>query len=308
MTWGGGRRCLSVSKDLDTLLTALYVWIDDRIAPERRPGRPPALTDAELLTVAAAQALLGIGSERRWLRTIGVRLPGMFPALPRQPGYNKRLRAASGLLKRVIRYLAADTAFWCDDVWIADSTPVPCGTSRETTRRSELAGWAQYGYCASHSRWFWGLRLHLLCTPAGLPVSWAIAGAKADERDVLLDMLDLEPYLLAARPGQTILADKGYTRAEFEHALAARGAQLLIPAYRNRKARHGQRQLSPFRQLIESVNQTLKGQLGLEQHGGRTIEGIGARIGQRLLALTAAIWHNHHTGQPAARSLTAYDH
>jgi hypothetical protein len=297
-----------VSTNLDTLLTALYVWIDDRIAPERRPGRPPALSDAELVTVAVAQALLGIGSERRWLRTVGVRLPGMFPALPRQPGYNKRLRAASGLLKRVIRALAADTAFWCDDVWIADSTPVPCGTSRETVQRSELAGWAQYGYCASHSRWFWGLRLHLLCTPAGLPVSWALAGAKADERDVLLDMLDIEPHLLAHRPGQTILADKGYTRREFETALADRGANLIIPAYRGRPPRPGQHLLKPFRQLIESVNQTLKSQLSLEDHGGRTIDGVATRIGQRLLALTAAIWHNHHTGQPITRNLTAYDH
>ncbi|MEU1539721.1 IS982 family transposase, partial [Actinacidiphila glaucinigra] len=61
-------------------------------------------------------------------------------------------------------------------------------------------------------------------------------------------------------------------------------------------------------QLIESVNDTLKGQLDLERHGGRTPGGVAVRILQRLLALTAAIWHNHHTGQPTLRSLTAYDH
>ncbi|GAB3935737.1 hypothetical protein GCM10027614_10940 [Micromonospora vulcania] len=66
--------------------------------------------------------------------------------------------------------------------------------------------------------------------------------------------------------------------------------------------------LKPVRQLIESVNDTLKGQLDLELHGGRTIEGVGARIAQRLLALTAAIWHNRTTGQPVTRSLIAYDH
>uniref|UniRef100_UPI0038511B19 hypothetical protein n=1 Tax=Klenkia terrae TaxID=1052259 RepID=UPI0038511B19 len=33
-----------------------------------------------------------------------------------------------------------------------------------------------------------------------------------------------------------------------------------------------------------------------------------ARIAQRLLALTAAIWHNRATGQPVTRSLIAYDH
>jgi hypothetical protein len=61
------------------------------------------------------------------------------------------------------------------------------------------------------------------------------------------------------------------------------------------------------RQLIESVNDTLKGQLDLELHGGRTIDGVTARIAQRVLALTAAIWHNRATGQPVTRSLIAYD-
>jgi len=48
--------------------------------------------------------------------------------------------------------------------------------------------------------------------------------------------------------------------------------------------------------------------IDLELHGGRSIDGVGARVGQRLLALTGAIWHNRATGQPATRSLIAYDH
>ena len=66
--------------------------------------------------------------------------------------------------------------------------------------------------------------------------------------------------------------------------------------------------LAPIRQLIESVNDTLKGQLDLELHGGRTLAGVTARVAQRLFALTAAIWHNRATGQPLTRSLIAYDH
>ena len=70
-----------------------------------------------------------------------------------------------------------------DDVWIADYTPVEGGRSRETAKRSALAGWAEYGYCASHSRDFWELRLHLVCTLHGLPLGWALVGAKTDERE-----------------------------------------------------------------------------------------------------------------------------
>ncbi|MBB5432993.1 hypothetical protein HDA36_003077 [Nocardiopsis composta] len=66
--------------------------------------------------------------------------------------------------------------------------------------------------------------------------------------------------------------------------------------------------MRPLRQVIESINQTFKGQLDLERHGGRTPGGVMVRVLQRILALTAAIWHNDRTGQPVLRSLTAYDH
>jgi hypothetical protein len=297
-----------VTTDLNTLLTALYVWIDDYLGPRRRPGRRPRLTDAELLTLAVAQALLGIHSETRWLRLIPQRLPGAFPYLPGQSGYNKRLRAAWPLLRRIIRELATDTDLWTDPVWLVDSTPVECARSRPTVQRSNLAGHAGYGYCASHSRYFWGLRLHLVCTPAGLPITWALAHPKLDERQVLMSVLDHDAHLLGARPGLLLIADKGYASAELDAYLQARGVALLRPAYRNRAPRPGQALLAPIRQLIESVNDTLKGQLDLELHGGRTLAGVTARVAQRLLALTAAIWHNRATGQPLTRSLIAYDH
>lgn len=177
---GEGVQSQFVTTDLDTLATALYVKIDDRLkaAPHLAPWRPrvgitPKLSDAELVTLAVMQALLGFASEARWPRHCHAHLRHLFPYLPQQSGYNKRLRRAGGLSRQVIRELATDTALWSDDVWIVDSTPVECGRSRETARRSDLAGWAEYGYCASHSRYFWGLRLHLVCTFHGLPVAFA---------------------------------------------------------------------------------------------------------------------------------------
>jgi hypothetical protein len=189
---------------------------------------------------------------------------------------------------------------------VVDSTPVECARSRETVRRSELAGWAQYGYCASHSRWFWGLRLHLVTTLHGLPVGFARAGAKADEWLVLLGILAGDG--LPASPGQVIIGDKGYYGRGFEDDLAGARVVLLRPARKGEPEPAGRQYLKPLRQVIESVNDTLKGQLDLERHGGRTVDGVTVRILQRILALTAAIWHNDATGQPVMRSLVAYDH
>jgi hypothetical protein len=293
---------------MNTLLTALYVKIDDEIGGTRCTGRPPRLSDSELVCLAVAQALLGFHSEARWLRYAHAQLTCMFPYLPQRPGYNKRLRSALPLVKRIIRELAADTAFWFDDVWITDSTPVECGRSRPTVKRSNLAGWAGYGYCRSHSRFYWGLRLFLVCTPAGMPITWALASPKIDEREVLTAVLDREPHLATDRPGLLLIADKGFASKEFEADLARRGVTLLRPSFKQEKSRPGESLLKSVRQLIESVNDTLKGQLDLEQHGGRTFEGVAVRIAQRILAMTAAIWHNHHISAPTTRSLIAYDH
>jgi hypothetical protein len=297
-----------VDADLDTLVTALYVKIDDGLVKDRRPGHPVRLTQSELVCLAVAQVLLGFGSEHRWIRFALCHLRGCFPYLPHQPGYNKRLRAALPLVRQVIRDLAIDSDFWFDNVWIADSTPVECGRSRPAVKRSDLAGWANYGYCASHSRWFWGLRLYLITTPAGMPVLWALADPKIGEREVLAAMLDVEPQLAAARPGLTLITDKGFAGRQTEADLAASGITLLRPARKQEQARHGEALLKTVRQLIESVNDTLKGQLDLETHGGRTFEGVAIRVAQRILAMAAAIWHNNKTGAPVTRSLIAYDH
>jgi hypothetical protein len=304
-----------VNKEIETLATALYVKIDDMLKdwPDLAPERPvdsfvPTLSDAELLTMAVMSALLGFTSERRWLRYVRENLAGMFSRPIGQSGYNKRVRKAFFLFIRVIRMLAIDTSLWSDDVWVVDSTPVECGRSRETARRSDAAGWAEYGYCASHSRYFWGLRLHLVCTLHGLPVLFALAGAKADERETLMGMLDAGRDVVNDHLGQTVIGDKNYFGRTFEADLTERELVLLRPVRKGEARRAGQNLFKPLRQVIESVNWTLKGQLDLERHGGRTPEGILARVLARILALTAAIWHNDKTTQPVKRSLTAFDH
>jgi hypothetical protein len=297
-----------VTNDIETLITALYVKIDDELGGPRWVGRPPVLTDPELVCVAVAQAMLGFTSETHWLRYARKHLAGLFPYLPQQSGYNMRLRGALPLVKRVIRMLARSSDFWLDSCWIADSTPVPCGMSRSTVQRSDLAGWAGYGYCASHSRFFWGLRLYLVCSPAGMPILWALADPKIGEREVLAAMLEVEADTVAEHGSILLISDKGLAGREFEQLLAGYSITLLRPSRADEQTRYGEPMLKKVRQLIESVNDTLKGQLDLERHGGRSYAGVAIRVAQRILAMATAIWHNNNTGAPVTRSLIAYDH
>ena len=307
---GGECQDRGVSNELNTLLTALYVDLDDRILPAlgwsraHRPGRKPVLSDAELLCLAVAQELLGIASERRWIRYARAHLTGMFPHLPGQSGYGKRLRDAGPLIAAVITELARDTDSWHDLLRLVDSTPLPCAASRETVKRSDLAGHAGYGFCASHSRYFWGFRLYLICTAEGMPIIWGLANPKLGEREVTQALLEHDHHLV--RAGQVILGDKGFAGREFEAFVHDQlGAHLIRPDRKGEPARFGK--LARYRQWIEAVFDTLKGQLTLEEHGARTLAGVYARVAARLLALAAAIWHNWHINAPIKRSLIAYD-
>jgi hypothetical protein len=296
-----------VSKELNTLLTALYVLVDDHVvAPRTGRGRQPLLSDSELITLAVAQVLLGYHCQRRWVRHIrsSADWRAMFPYLPKQPGYHKRLKAARPLLCKAILTLAACCPSWFDDLWMTDATPVPCGMSRETVKRSDLAGHAGYGYCASHSRFYWGFKLYLVCAGDGMPIMWCLANPRLGEREVVAALLEHNHHLI--RAGQVLLADKGFAGKDFKALTEAMGLRLLRPDRKDETYTNGN--LGRVRQWIESVNQTLKGQLDLEAHGGRTVAGVFTRIAQQLLALAAGIWHNWTTGVTRKRSLIAYDH
>jgi hypothetical protein len=250
--------------------------------------------------------MLGYHNERRWVRHVHATpdLLGMFPDMLGQSGYHRRLKSAQPLLCKAIITLAACCPSWFDDLWITDATPVPCGMSRETVKRSDLAGHANYGYCASHSRWYWGLKLYLVCAGDGMPIMWCLADPKVGEREVLAALLDNNQHLI--RDGQVLLADKGFSGKSFKKLTESKGLRLLRPDRKDETYRNGN--LGGVRQWIESVNQTLKGQLDLERHGGRTPHGVFTRVAQRLLAMAAGIWHNWMTDVTSKRSLTAFDH
>ncbi|MGB2950528.1 MAG: IS982 family transposase [Rhodococcus sp. (in: high G+C Gram-positive bacteria)] len=300
-----------MSNNLDTLLTALYVDLDDRVLPalgwsrDHRAGRKPVLTDAELICLVVAQQLLGISSERRWIRYAHKHLRQTFPYLPGQSGYSKRVRSLGGLLSAVMGELARDVPSWNDNLRLVDSTPLPCAASRETVKRSDLAGHAGYGYCASHSRFFWGFRLYLITTGEGMPIIWGLANPKIGEREVTQALLEHDHHLI--RTGQVIVGDKGFAGKDFEVFITNDlGAHLVRPDRKNEPKRFGK--IARIRQWIEAIFDTLKGQLTLEDHGARTLPGVYARVAARLLAMATAIWHNWNTDAPIKRSLTAYDH
>ncbi len=284
--------------DLDLLLIAVFCAADD-LLPQRARNARRMLTDAEVVTLCVAQAIMGIPSDQRFLAVARKRLAHLFPVLPQRSGFHKRRDRLSDTIEALIAVFARDSPGFHDNLVLVDSTPVECARSIETTRRSQLADAADYGYCTSHSRFFWGFRLHGLFALDGTPRALELTSPKASERDVCLALL-----ARVERDGHlTVVGDKGYAGRDFEQRATELDATICRPRRKDEPA--GGPHLAPIRQRIESIFQTCKDLLTLERHGARTLHGLRTRISTRFLALAATISLNHRLGRPP-RALVDY--
>jgi hypothetical protein len=293
--------------DLELLLTVVYCISDDFL-PRRARNARRQVSDAELITLCIAQAIMGIPSDARFLAVAAKRLVHLFPRLPERTAFHKRRLRLSGQIEALIAHFARQSPGFYDDLLLVDSTPVECARSRETVKRGghsslgdALANAADYGYCASHSRYFWGFRLHALFAPDGTPRALALTSPKIDEKLVCLQMV----ARCERQPGQMLLliGDKNFRGKDFETELAALDAQIMRPRRKDEPGRGPH--LAKIRQRIESIFQTCKDILTLERHGARTLDNLRVRLASRFAALAAAVALNHQLGRPS-RSLACY--
>src|SRR3954467_11423062 len=284
--------------DLDLLLIAVYCTVDD-LLPVGAANARRTISDQEVITLCIAQAMLDCRSDGQFLAIAARRLVHLFSQIPERSAFHKRRLRLSAVIEGLIAEFARHSPGFYDELVLVDSTPVEWARSIETTRRSQLADAADYGYCASHSRYFWGFRLHGLFALDGTPRALMLTSPKTAERDVCLTLLQR-----CHRTGHLfVVGDKGYAGREFEQSAADLDATGVRP---RRKDEPGSgSHLAPIRQRIESIFQTCKDLLTLESHGARTLHGLSTRIKMRFLALAAAISLNHRLGRPS-RALIDY--
>ena len=121
--------------DLDLLLIAVFCTADD-LLPEKPKNARRSVTDAEVVTLSVAQAIMGIPSDPRFLAVARKRLDHLFPMLPGRPGFYKRRARLADTIEALIAEFARRSPGWEDDLLLVDSTPVECARSRETVKRS----------------------------------------------------------------------------------------------------------------------------------------------------------------------------
>ena len=217
--------------------------------------------------------------------------PSVPAACPSQAGLHKRRapprrhdRVADRCLRRPQPRRPTTTCV------LLDSTPVECGRSLETTRRSAAGRRCGYGYCRSHSRWFWGMRLHLVCAPDGTPRAASLTGADRPEREVALALLPAASA--AARRSSATRATPATTStppspssARIDRAPSPPETSPQRPSASRRSASASSRSSRPSRTCST-----------LERHGARTLANL-ARPDRHPPARARGL----HLPQPPAR-------
>ena len=283
--------------DLDLLYITVYCTADD-LLPERRRNARRRLTDAEVVTLCVSQVLMGIPSDRRFLKAARNQLGHLFPYLPSQHALHKRRVRLGETLEWLTAVFAGQSPGAADELLLLDSTPVECGRSLETAPRSQLAEVCGYGYSSSHSRWFWGMRLHLLCPPDGTPRAAALSALTG--RSVRSRCRCSRMPSAAARRSSATRATPGKSLPTRSNSSAERSCgrrAATNPSVSRcwpRSDSGSSRSSAPAKDL-----------LSLERHGARTLPNLLARVGVRLLALAACISLNHKLGRPS-RAIVDY--
>ena len=264
--------------DLDLLLIAVYCTVDD-LLPDRPGNARRKITDAEVITLCVAQAMMGIPSDPgSCVRALAAGPP--FPDLPERTAFHKRRLGLSGVIEGLIDEFARHSPGFYDDMLLVDSTrgvrsqPRECQRGGHSSLGDALANAADYGYCASHSRHFWGFRLHALFASDGTPRALALTSPKIDEKLVCVQMI----ARCERQPGQmlVLIGDKNFRGKQFEAELATLDAQIMRPRRKDEPG-HGPH-LAPIRRRIESIFWTCKDILTLERHGARTLENLRVRL------------------------------
>lgn len=276
---------------LADLFVHVYVLVDDAIQHGAvpippRPGPIPACTDSELLTLALVRVLARRPSERAWLAEVRGDWAHLFPRLPAQSEYNRRVRWLWGAFELLRQQLAGQLP--CDAWQQIDTSALPV---KHPSRVRGPDGWtgpeglcARFGWDAAHREWFYGFRLGVR-TDLGsrLVRGWGIVPAAVDERAVADGLLE------GIAPPTGLLLDRGFVGRVWQAGLAEHGTSVVVaPGRRQRRelSQAGRRPVAVLRNRVETSLGEITDLLGLARHGAHTFWGLLTRTAITMLAHT----------------------
>jgi hypothetical protein len=248
-----------------------------------RSHRLAHVPDAEVVTVAIVAAKYFQNHHERTFCLM--QQQGYLSGTLSVSRFNRRLHALDHWLGFIVEVLAE--VFVQGDVFIIDSLPVPTCRRVRASRCRKVRGRDYCGYCAAKQERFFGWRLHVVCTPQGIPVRYTfLPGAWHDLTPVYELTVDLAV-------NATVFGDKGYvSEPTAAFILDDNLVRLVALPRKNMKPLTwaDEYDLRQVRHAIETLNSQLES-MGVQRLHARTIRGMELKIHAALIALAVTNLH-----------------
>jgi len=283
--------------DKNTILTTIYITTDEIMksslviqSASKRPGPDPNLSDAEIVTLAIYQELIGEPREDHFFRLHSSGLKQYFPDLNERSRYNRRKKDLWSIILAVRTSLTILLNTSDYKVAIIDSAPVPVTSYKRDKKYSKFYD-AGYGYCNSKAMKYYGYKFHNLTSLTGIILDFVLTPANHHDNQVVEEFLEKHKTRL-----QHVLGDKGYNDAKLEQILKEQFyLQLWSPRKRNQKrieSKQSVKSKNCLRLMVETINAQLQEQFHLSKHYAKSQLGFFARTAAKVTAHTFGIFIN----------------
>ena len=271
----------------------LFCLIDDayRLLNPRDARRCESikrLSDSEIITLALLQQLRGVESERSFLRDAQRFFSELFPGVAglHPSSFNRRVRKLRSFLEPLRREVLSELV-GDPETLLIDSTLLEVLHPRQVSQSAGFDGaaWVRWGSFSVY-----GVKLHLLCAPNGIPISYELTPANV--ADVSLTEELFAEAALGDEVARKLLGDLAYRSEDLREVLAEVG--ILLATERSER-RHG------ARQHIEIAISSLKRVFGLGETLATTLVGLATRIAAKIAAYTYAFLVNRRLDRPQGR-------
>ena len=212
--------------DLETLLTVVYVLVDDwykeYIAPHKpqRGGAVGRLSDSEVLTIAlVGQWRVGVPwqSERGLVRYMNKHGRKLFPDMIERSAFNERVRYLWAVLVR-LQQIMANLLTSTDELYeCVDCQPLPAYSSAQASKEKGHWLWeSTVGRGGNSGSFFYGDHFFASVTSLGVITGWLTASAYIQDRWVL-------ELFLSTRAGCPQLRGPDYSAHQSDPTCRAHG-------------------------------------------------------------------------------------
>ncbi len=252
----------------EELATIVYVLVDDWYQEKGmhllkgKRGKKPVFSDSEVLTLLLLMDFVPFPGEDQYIGFMRANYLSLFPKIVDQSQFNRRARNLRLVLEALRRHWAEELGVTKQDKYLLDTKPVPVVGYKRSKRRSDFAGSAAYGYCASRKLHYFGYKLVTLSTLDGVPVAYELVPANTDERVAA-------ETVLAHVYNCDIFCDKGFISADWQaEQLETRGNRIWTPK------RCNQHQQNPhgFDLWLSALRERIEGVFNELQNTGRNLE------------------------------------